>query len=182
MQQLYMPLVVGLSLTVAGLGIHTLMDPVQNEISYQLTDVETAEGEAVVLATSFCTSNSQFWHIAGIVWQFIWLLCSALLCFVACRETEDLNGAKNLAVLVVSHFMFLILRFAVYLSGGGTSSTAVAYESMIASLDCVCGVLIYVVPKLFDTGENHHSDEPLPDLFLNTVSELCLCLDCNVRR
>ena len=112
---------------------------------------------AVVEEDLLCSSRSQGWRIAALSWVAMLLLVAAVLAFQSRKLMRSLNESKTLAVVVYSHFSFVVLR-AVYkyfwLHSIFPSSVLAVLYSLNYSIDTFISMILYVVPKLVEARKS----------------------------
>jgi hypothetical protein len=168
-KMLFSGVAVGLLLVGAFCVVWTLADPAGKEDHFDLTTGTAEEGASIVTQTSYCASGADIWYTVSVSWQAILILFAVVLAFMASRVREDVNDTRILAVLVMSHFLFAILRVATLVVRDSTNPVdMLGYESLILSADVFLALVVFVFPKILQKSEANESDEPLPDLFLRT--------------
>lgn len=150
------------------LFLWTSLDPTLQHVDYELTEDLTSAGETIISARKHCASESSVWVLLSLGWQGLLLLYTGVIAFLASRVQEELNGARNLAKLALSHGIFLALRTVVHSTLENTLETRGLYN-LILIADCFLAVLIYVAPKLYHDSDDQKSDEAMPDLFVATT-------------
>mmetsp|Transcript_23303 Transcript_23303/g.41723 ORF Transcript_23303/g.41723 Transcript_23303/m.41723 type:complete len:532 (+) Transcript_23303:547-2142(+) len=130
----------------------TVFDPmiVQEEASI---DVETRNdlGETVtsVSYASHCESSSDVWYWARSVWQCLLLGSGSALAFQLRSAPKIVNDSRELALMIYSSFMFLILRSGLQVVSSSltetslTKSTLQKAQSIFWSIDSIVNVCIY---------------------------------------
>lgn len=124
---------------------------------FLLTTALTDNGENIVLTTYFCESEADTWRLILLGWQVVLLLCATVLAYQNRQVRRDINEALILAIMVYSHFFFIVLRVIVFfLEDVLDTWDMVRYSSLIYSGDVCCTCLIYFYPKFFesDTPQN----------------------------
>jgi len=137
-------------LVTVALSLWTGLDPRLEKTEYQLTTMDVGEnGETVVFAKHFCGSESPIYKYMFVAWTTILLLCATVLAFQMRHIREDFNESLTLAIMIYSHFLFIILRVIVlFLWNALDKSNLQSWESLIYSFDVGVTVLIYFVPKV----------------------------------
>ena len=148
--------------------IWTMKDPPEKVYAYELT--QTTKGDATIVASSnYCGSDSDLWEAISLGWQASVLLPTAVVAFVACRVSEDMNDTRSLSMILYTHCFFLIFRATLFLVDDGSAPCkSMAYRSLLFSGDILCALATYFFPKLIDHEEVKEEEEILPDLFLNS--------------
>ena len=168
-KMLFAGVTAGLLLVCAFCVVWSLADPAGKEVHYDLTTAVTKEGASIVYQTDYCAKGGNIWYTVSVSWQAVLLLFPVALAFMASRVREDVNDTRILALLVMSHFLFAMLRVATLVVRDSTNPVDIlGYESLILSADVFLALVVFVFPKVLQTSEAKESDEPLPDLFLRT--------------
>ena len=148
----------------------TVVDPEIKAVASEVTHSKTDQGETIVEHSNYCSSQNNLWKSISVTWPTLLLLFALVLAFMASRVREDINDTRRLSALIVAQFLFagmqavlIIVRFSL------DRSDIMAYLSLLLSGECVASLLVFVIPKLSDNSNEKRSDEPLPDLFLNTT-------------
>ncbi|CAB9505284.1 Receptor-type guanylate cyclase gcy [Seminavis robusta] len=152
----------------------TLVHPSKQSTAFELTSNQNEHGATIVSAAAFCESANPFWAMATFLFFSVFCLYGLFLAFLA-RTREDRNGARNYATLLASHVVIVGFRAAIFLLSESINEAYVRlYTSIMLSLDCIAAVSIFTGPKLFEKREEQEdSEEPLPDLFLETTVVKC---------
>ena len=150
--------------------IWTLIDPKEETRVHKLSEDPNLYGEFDVEASNHCASSSDIWIGISYGWPAVITLLSLVLAFMASRVREDVNDTKVLSALIMSQFLFAILRLVLLVVNGSLDKTDfMAYESLVLSADGASTLLIFVIPKLFMESDVHKASEAhLPDIFLRT--------------
>jgi hypothetical protein len=137
-------------LVMGELAVWTAIDPAQRQTSFIVTNVKTPTGETIVTKEYVCRSLSNGWWIASLSWQLLLLFASAVLAFQNRNLREDLADTRTLAVMVYSHFIFLVLRGLTRIIDMSASQNDPAlYRSLLISTDVFATIAIYFLPKFF---------------------------------
>lgn len=135
-------------LVVVGLSLWTALDPKQKSAEYKLTDQVTRNNETVVTVSYFCQSDSVVWRYVAVAWNCLLLIGATVLAFQTCKLQEDFNESQTLAIMIDSHFVFVILRLITFfLENTVSGSTLARFRSLISSCNAVATIVIYFVPK-----------------------------------
>jgi hypothetical protein len=98
-----------------------------------------------------CASESDFWILLALGWQFLLLLMAAVLAFQSRNILKQFNESTTLGAMVYSHFLFMALRgvFAFFDNADTLPSSLNSFLfSINYSLDTIFAMVIYVLPKL----------------------------------
>lgn len=161
------------SLALAALTVGTLLvawtvlDAPERAVKYEITSDTNDAGETIVETYHTCESESAVWESLSFAWRAAVLLYSLVIAIMASRVKDDLNGAKTFATLFLAHILFLAFRAAFYFLSAGYEAQQL--QSIFLGIDCIVAVTFFVGPKLWEKSEDQDSDEPLPDLFINTT-------------
>jgi len=155
---------------VAGLlAAYTVLDPSVPRQQYEFSGTVDENGETVVVMKETCSSISQVWTVAGLIWQALLLFPALIVATVASRATGDMNDTKHLAATLLVHALFLILRAAVLIIWNEENvESVIGATSILLSLDIILSSSVYFFPKLLQRSDAVDK-EILPDLFLNTT-------------
>ncbi len=144
--------VLTVSSVIVYLIVWTLLDPSRRDEVVTKGDEEDAVNVHVG-----CASQSVIWEIVAYSWECILLLATTVLTFQSRDVMKELNESHSLAFMVYSHFLFLLMRVAVYiLMLNNVITTAIASKvvAIFLSVDSIAAVSIYVWPKLFEAANN----------------------------
>ena len=132
------------------LALWTAFSPPHAVVEYSMTDSVTELDEVVVDKTLYCTSGSAAWGLAALAWNGILLICASVLAFQARNAVSSFNETRTLAMLIYSHFIFLLARVAMRFLGSQVSGSNIAYSlSLVYALDQITACAIYFLPKFF---------------------------------
>jgi hypothetical protein len=136
-------------IVVTYLIVWTVLDPPQRVPEYRLTEGVTADGETVVDKTYYCSSDSDLWGYIAVGWNSVLLLCATVLAFQTRKIQKDFNESQTLAIMIYSHFVFLVMRIVTFaLSGDISDSILNQVQSILFSVDTMVTLAVYFVPKL----------------------------------
>ena len=157
-QQLYRAVVVILALCTIFLAVWSGLDPPQKTLEYSLTKETTENGETVVGVQYYCQSEKLVWEYVAVGWNTVLLMCAAVLAFQTRNTLKAFNESGNLAILITSHFFFVLLRCGTFLMSDIWKDTMmIQVRSLLYACDTVATLLIYFLPKLLAKN----SSEPL---------------------
>ena len=149
-------------LVVCYLVLWTILDPPIKKAEYDLTDRETDTGETIVLRSYYCQSNSNFWFHISVAYHVMLLICATVLAFQMRKVQHDINESQVLAILIYSHFVFVMLRVLAFsLEDSLHISYLARYQSIIYSGDAIATCFIYFFPKFVSIKDSENSDEML---------------------
>ena len=140
------------ALMVIFLIIWSALDPPNSLPDYTLTADQSEQNETIVSVQYYCSSNSDVWVFLSAGWNALLLLCASILAVQSRKLQQDFNESHTLAILIYSHFVFVMLRvitFALPLKGG----VRLECQSIIFSLDTVATMVIYFVPKFWTSDD-----------------------------
>lgn len=155
------------------LTIWTILDPPHKTAEYELSDpplqddVEvspehTAEQVGEIIAGApvawlhetnvnkfyHCQSDSNVWRSLAIGWQLVLLLSASVLAFQTRNVQSQFNESRALAMLIYSHFVFVVLQIVVAFCLPAVSASVLArFQSIMISCDTFATLVIYFVPK-----------------------------------
>jgi len=130
--------------------IWTTVDPLNSTGDFVLTENVNEEGETIVEQNKFCSSTHDLWEYVAVGWTGLLLFCATVLAFQARNVREQFNESRTLGIMTYSHFMFTILRLITFfLSTSVGGEQAEKTRSILYSLDTICTVCMYFVPKFF---------------------------------
>lgn len=128
-------------------ALWTGLDPPSPRVSMHAN----LEGNTVTVA-NYCDSESSIWLVLSLILQGCLLVCATVLAYQMRSVPNSVNDSRELAVLIYSSFIFLILRFAVYLiSFAGDSlgkDQLQSARSLFCSVDTIANILIFF-PRIF---------------------------------
>lgn len=131
------------------LVLWSVMDPPRRMPEYTLTNSTTNDGATIVTVQYFCGSNSFVWYYVAAGWNALLLLIATILALENRKLPQDFNESQTLAMMIYSHFVFVVLRVITYsLNSTLSESTLARCLSLIYSIDTIATVLIYFFPKL----------------------------------
>ena len=158
------------------LVVWTIVDPPRKIAEYDLSDVPPRElapeedvdasesleswlAEVEVRKFFYCDSESNVWRIVSVGWNLVLLLCASVLAFQSRNVRSQFNESRSLAMLIYSHFVFVLLRTTVYFFLPSIDrSTLAKYESLILSCDTIALIVIYFFPKFSKPNQATSSD------------------------
>lgn len=139
--------------------IWTVVDPPQAHEELHLSDDSTNEfGETVVSSSKYCDSEMSFWYFVSFGWQGLLLIGATVLAHQMRSVPHQVNDSKQLAVLIYSSFVFLILRAVVWTiavtitNNSLTNMTLQVVRSILCSLDTIVSIAVYF-PKVLGNTE-----------------------------
>lgn len=102
-----------------------------------------------VTACPFCSSDHMVWYYISEGWNTFLLLCATVLAFQMRHVRQDFNESQTLAIMIYSHFFFVVFRLiSFFLSSSVSRSILTPCLSLMYSLDAIATVFIYYVPKI----------------------------------
>lgn len=129
--------------------VWTIVDPSKETADFELTEDTNADGDIIIVKSSYCHSDSQAWMLVSTAWHGVLLLGGTVLAFQTRNLRREVNESLPLAVLVYSHAIFSILRVLLYyLRDRFYVWNFAHYQSMIFSVDVIAACCIYFFPKL----------------------------------
>jgi len=108
--------------------IWTLVDPPQAQEELQFSDdTKNDFGETVVSSSKYCDSEMNFWYFIS----FGSVLAATVLAYQMRAAPQQVNDTKQLAVMIYSSFMFLILRVVVWVIASSVSDESLTKMTLI---------------------------------------------------
>ncbi|CAB9508590.1 Receptor-type guanylate cyclase gcy [Seminavis robusta] len=162
---------VGLGVLVAATYcvIWTVVDPRSIAFQYQVLGEENEFGENLVKETDYCSSESLAWYAISVAWPGCLILFGLIVNFMNSRAPDGINDTKVLSALLISHFIFVVLRVLVLNLNGAVNATRLAdYSSLVLLGDCAATLMIFVFPKVLGKSGAYDTKDPLPDIFLSS--------------
>ena len=136
------------TMVVIFLSCWSAIDPRQRNNEFFLSDEVNEDGETIVIMKPFCDSSGAFWTLMALAWFSTLMVVASVLAFKTRNLREELAESRSLALLVYSHFLFLILVVATFVFHGALPETyLVAMRSLIYSTDSTVTLFIYFLPK-----------------------------------
>jgi hypothetical protein len=132
----------------------TVLDPPRKVPEYSLSGVTREDGTNGVDKTYYCSSESEVWGYIAVGWNSLLLFCAMVLAFQTRKIQKDFNESQTLAIMIYSHFVFVIMRIVTFaLSGNISNSLLNRFQSMLFSADTLVTIAVYFVPKLTSTED-----------------------------
>lgn len=136
------------------LTVWTVVDPPHRNGEYDLSGMQTANNETIILLNYYCSSQTQAWRFVSVGWNALLLLCASVLAFQTRNLRQDFNESQTLAMMTYSHFVFVILLVITFaLASDVSQSTLSRFRSLIYSVDTIATLVIYFVPKFLAKDE-----------------------------
>lgn len=147
----------------------TFVDRPKETFGYELTSDETTTGETVVLGTSHCASDDEWWHVTDIVWKMAVLLLSLVLALGPAIVKENINDTRPYAILFMLQLANATSRLVLLVTTVDADPTdLMAVESILLSLDASFVLILIFGPLIIAPKEAKDETEILPELFLRT--------------
>jgi len=125
-----------------------VISPMIVEQEFFLTEKVNENGETIAVMGSYCGTQALVWQALSAAWLFVMLLGATVLAFQTRNIREEFNESKTLALVIYSHFLFLIVLVAAFLFENALSRAyLVEIRSIIHSADTICTMAIYFLPK-----------------------------------
>jgi 7 transmembrane sweet-taste receptor of 3 GCPR len=140
---------------IAYLAAWTVVSPPAAAIEYSMTDTVTTLTEVVVGKTIYCRdgSDTNTWQFVAVAWNLVLLLCASVLAFQSRNVIQVFNESRTLAMLIYSHFIFVVARISIIYFGDRVGGSNANYSlSLIYALDQITACGIYFFPKLLSTA------------------------------
>jgi 7 transmembrane sweet-taste receptor of 3 GCPR len=116
---------------------------------YVLTDSISAQGERIVSINHYCASDSKVWRYVAVAWNCVLLVVATVLAFQTRKLEQAFNESQILAIMIYSHFIFVVLRVSTFFLEGVLNESKLAMiQSLIYGIDVIATVIIYFGPKL----------------------------------
>lgn len=99
-----------------------------------------------MLVSGFCDYNSSVWYLVGVICQAFLLVGASVLAYQMRSVPNAVNDSAELAVMIYSSFIFLLLRTIVYISSGSLPGGRDALQnarSLICSIDSSANIIIF---------------------------------------
>lgn len=146
--------------------IWSVSDPPRKVQVFELTTKRDAEGSVIVNRNFQCESTTEKWSLIGIGWH-CFLLFIAIVQTIQTRSIRnEVNEVQTLALVVYSHFFFVVLRLVLLLVQDSINDAHIAgASSIILGLNTIVTLIIYVIPKFRTKAERTPWN---PSFFLNS--------------
>ncbi|CAB9512659.1 7 transmembrane sweet-taste receptor of 3 GCPR [Seminavis robusta] len=142
-------------IAVLFLGVWMGVDPPHKELQLHLTNQQNDRGATIVTTTSHCESNSQAWRFISVTWHVLMLVTATVLAFQTRKLQHGINESQALAILIYSHFFFVVLRvITFFLEDSIGESQAALSRSILLSVDVIATAFIYFIPKLLSSDDD----------------------------
>lgn len=146
------------TLMVVYLSVWTALDPPQVQPEYEVTDQKNDDGNTIVWVRNVCSSKSNSWSYAMVGWNAFLLLVTTVLAIRMRKvNVKGFCETSTLALLVYSHFFFVILRVLTYVFAAGSQYAVAYYRSIAFSSDTMATIVIYFVPKFLASEDSRPS-------------------------
>ena len=133
------------------LFLWTWLDPPSLKKELVLTEFKTESGSAYINVLGKCGSSSPYWFTVALCWQGILRIGGTVLAFQSRNMLQNFNESLQLATMMYSHCVLLLLFIIVRLFSGTLSEEVLATAtSFILSLDIMITLGVYFVPKIHD--------------------------------
>jgi len=128
-------------------AIWTGVDPLMVQEELSMVDETNILGETVVWVSYYCESESGGWFLFSFVWQCLLLISGSVLAYQIRSAPPIVNDSKELAFMIYSSSISLILRIVVYVLGYTlplvTRGSLQKVRSLLWSIDSVVHICIY---------------------------------------
>lgn len=157
-QKLDLILIATMVIVTIYLAVSTALDPIK-VIHVSTMDPETR----LVNISATCSSRSFAWDIADYGLQVVILIIATVLVFQSRDVFEEFNEGQGLALMVYSHFVFLIMRIAMSrLSATSLDESFNPFlSSILKSLDIVIAISFYFGPKFMSVIFSNNGAAPV---------------------
>lgn len=146
------------TLMMVYLTVWTVLDPPQVQPEYEVTDQKNDDGDTIVWVRNVCSSKSNSWSYAMVGWNAFLLLVTTVLAIRMRKvNVKGFCETSTLALLVYSHFFFVILRVLTYIFVAGSQYAVAYYRSIVFSSDTMATIAIYFVPKFLASDDSRTS-------------------------
>lgn len=143
------------------LSIWTGVDKPRQEMVHTLDAIDST----MLVSSKTCASKSDAWELGAFAWECMLLLSATILTYQSRDVIEELNESSALALMVYSHFIFLLLRclFTILnLTMRIPSIFALKAISLLLGLDTIIAMCVYFTPKFYsviinDARNSHDS-------------------------
>ena len=134
----------------------TVLDPLRRTAEYTLASTEAPDGSTAVYLQFYCNSESDIWNYLSVGWNGLLLLIATILAFQSRNVRQDFNESQTLAIMIYSHFVFLIMRVITYaLSSSLNGKLLGRARSLLYSVDQMSTVCIYFLPKFMKVHDQN---------------------------
>ena len=138
-----------MSVMITFLVFWSTLDAPQRRGEYTLTEDVTEDGETIVMVGYYCSSDSDIWRYIAVLWHCLLLVFATVLAVQTRNLQKGFSESSVLAVIIYSHFVFVMLRVITFLLGGILLESQVAgFRSLIYSTDAIVTMCVYFIPKL----------------------------------
>jgi hypothetical protein len=160
MSSLFGAVIVLTFVVVIFLTVWSIFDPPRIEAEYQVTGEKNDSNEVVVARYYYCISESLAWSYAAVGWHLVLLLTATVQAVQTRLIRKQINESQTLAIMIYSHFVFVILRLIALLLVGTVQVTdLMLVTSLIFSLDAIATINIYFVPKFLAKKPDREKSE-----------------------
>ena len=154
-EQLFGTVALFMAIILIFLILWSVLDPPQRQGEFHLTDNANEYGESIVTINYYCSSNSDIWRYAAVVWHCLLLLCATVLAFQTRNLQAGFSESTVLAIVIYSHFVFVLLRLISFVLEGFVSESYMAgLRSLVYSTDAIVTLCVYFIPKLLTDDQN----------------------------
>jgi len=127
-------------------SVWTIFDPPHSEASLNLSQDKNDFGETIVTVSNYCDSNSPIWFVVMFACQALLLIVASVLAHQIRSAPNAVNDSQELAVMIYSSFIFLVLRSLVYIFSGalpGKDNYFQTARSLFCSIDTMANIIIF---------------------------------------
>mmetsp|Transcript_43896 Transcript_43896/g.93377 ORF Transcript_43896/g.93377 Transcript_43896/m.93377 type:complete len:632 (-) Transcript_43896:102-1997(-) len=127
----------------------TAFDPPQPQTSVHVTHDKNDLGETIVSVSHYCDSGSSLWFMGMFIGQALLLIGASVLAYQMRKVPTKVNDSLELAAMIYSSFVSLVLRFLLYVIAGTASgvilgkSSLQKSRSLLCSIDTIAGIFIF---------------------------------------
>lgn len=133
------------------LALWTGLSPPEAAVEYTMTDTVTSLTEVIVGKTLFCSDggDTSTWQFVAVAWNLVLLICASVLAFQARNVVQSFNESRTLAMMIYSHFIFILARIYIIYLGDRVGGSTVNYSlSLVYAVDQITACCIYFLPKI----------------------------------
>eukprot|EP00581_Thalassiosira_minuscula_P002234 CAMPEP_0183744416 /NCGR_PEP_ID=MMETSP0737-20130205/65719_1 /TAXON_ID=385413 /ORGANISM="Thalassiosira miniscula, Strain CCMP1093" /LENGTH=852 /DNA_ID=CAMNT_0025980057 /DNA_START=73 /DNA_END=2631 /DNA_ORIENTATION=- len=126
--------------------VWTVVDPSTKQSELSLLD------DTQVQASHYCASSSRYWRIISQVFLIVLLLIATVMATQGRNVDAGFNESKEMAAMIYSHFVFMLLRVLFFLFGAEVvkndwGTVIAGMTSIFLSLDTIICLGKYFFPK-----------------------------------
>lgn len=134
-------------------SLWSVFDPHRTTAEYTLSSLVNEDGATVVVVRYYCSSYSDVLDYTNVSWCALLLLMATMPALKSRKFMQNSDEMHSDAIIIYSHFVFLLLRLLSYCLTSLLSQSALTRcQSLIYSGDSIATQTIYFLPKVFGHG------------------------------